>query len=67
MYAHLQRRTVEAGQILTPNQQIGANGNSGNSEGPHVHLECRADFSDKFTRWGAIEKGFFDPVVLFQR
>ncbi|MEP6989232.1 MAG: M23 family metallopeptidase, partial [Chloroflexota bacterium] len=42
MYAHLAQKIVNDGQVLTPGQQIGMCGNTGNSEATHIHLESRA-------------------------
>ena len=39
-YSHMQLGTpIKSGQIVSAGQQIGAVGNSGNSTGPHVHVE----------------------------
>ena len=38
-YAHLQTIWVKKGQQVSNGQQIGKVGNSGNSEGPHLHFE----------------------------
>jgi murein DD-endopeptidase MepM/ murein hydrolase activator NlpD len=67
MYAHLEKRLVEAGQILAPGQQFATNGNSGNSEAAHLHLEVRASKDPNFTHWANIRNGVMDPIVLFKR
>jgi murein DD-endopeptidase MepM/ murein hydrolase activator NlpD len=43
MYAHLNRGTVKAGQIVKAGQQIGLSGHSGSGAkaGPHLHFEVR--------------------------
>ncbi|MFG2296427.1 peptidoglycan DD-metalloendopeptidase family protein [Streptomyces sp. NPDC048603] len=40
-YAHLSRLDVRAGQQVQGGQAIGLSGNTGNSSGPHLHMEVR--------------------------
>lgn len=40
-YAHLSARHVKVGDRITAGQLIGASGNTGHSEGPHLHYEIR--------------------------
>ncbi|MFF3551846.1 peptidoglycan DD-metalloendopeptidase family protein [Streptomyces tsukubensis] len=40
-YAHLSSLSVSAGQSVGGGQQIGLSGSTGNSSGPHLHLEVR--------------------------
>jgi hypothetical protein len=67
MYAHLSARAVGDGQTLVPGQQLGACGNTGNSEAAHLHLEIRASKSPQFIHWAQIRSGVMDPVALFKR
>ncbi|MEU0251932.1 peptidoglycan DD-metalloendopeptidase family protein [Streptomyces sp. NPDC006184] len=40
-YGHLSQLSVSAGQSVTPGQQIGLSGATGNVTGPHLHFEIR--------------------------
>lgn len=49
---HLSNVQVRAGQTVQAGQQVGLSGNTGNSTGPHVHIEVRKG------------SGFLDPLQL---
>jgi murein DD-endopeptidase MepM/ murein hydrolase activator NlpD len=40
-YCHLSRTSVRVGQQVREGQQLGAVGTTGNSTGPHLHIEAR--------------------------
>jgi len=41
IYAHLSRIDVGPGDLVRMGQRVGLSGNTGNSRGPHLHLEIR--------------------------
>lgn len=67
LYGHMADRKVMTGQELEPNQVIGSCGNTGNSEGPHLHLEVRVSPTANFTSWYSIRSGLTSPGILFKR
>ena len=67
MHAHLSRMDVKPGTVLAPDQVIGACGDTGNSQGSHVHLEVRAGRSPNYTSWAAIGSGLMDPLLMYKR
>jgi murein DD-endopeptidase MepM/ murein hydrolase activator NlpD len=48
IYAHLNKARVKPGMVVKKGQIVGESGNSGNSTGPHLHLELRDNI-----RWSA--------------
>ncbi|MFD3698170.1 M23 family metallopeptidase [Streptomyces sp. NPDC058646] len=56
-YGHLSSLNVSVGQQVTPGQQIGLSGSTGNSSGPHLHFEART---------GADYGSDIDPVAYLR-
>lgn len=53
LYAHMSQIVVSPGQTVSQGQVIGYVGSTGDSSGPHLHLECR--------HWGVK----YDPMTEF--
>ena len=66
-YAHLQTIAMQPNQEFGPNTPIGTIGNSGNSTGPHLHLEVRAHQDPNETQWARMKSGLMSPDILFLR
>lgn len=64
-YAHLNSTAVQAGQTVAAGQPVGAVGSTGNSTGPHLHLEIRTGTRDGYGQaaWGHT-KGRVDPETV---
>lgn len=56
-YGHLSSIGVSVGQTVTPGQQIGLSGSTGNTTGPHLHFEART---------GADYGSDIDPVAYLR-
>ncbi|MEU9486244.1 M23 family metallopeptidase [Streptomyces decoyicus] len=56
-YGHLSSLGVSVGQRVTPGQQIGLSGSTGNTTGPHLHFEART---------GADYGSDIDPVAYLR-
>lgn len=67
-YAHLSEQLVVKGQSVTGGQVIGHVGNTGNSTGPHLHLEVRiADESGNYVDPGnGHGRGRIDPLSAYK-
>lgn len=58
LYAHLDNIGVQAGQAVSRGQAIGRSGNTGFSDGPHLHFSIRINPFSRTDGWG----GFSDPL-----
>ncbi|MBT2407912.1 MULTISPECIES: M23 family metallopeptidase [unclassified Streptomyces] len=56
-YGHMSSLSVSVGEQVTPGQQIGLSGSTGNSSGPHLHFEART---------GAEYGSDIDPVAYLR-
>jgi murein DD-endopeptidase MepM/ murein hydrolase activator NlpD len=66
--AHLSNRIVRQGERVSRGQLLGHSGNTGNSTGPHLHLECRmklavGSFVDR-SGVGPFHRGQVDPMAI---
>ncbi len=58
LYAHLSRMDVQVNQKIAAGMVIGATGHTGNSTGPHLHIEVAVG-----DQWGTAKK--VHPMILF--
>jgi murein DD-endopeptidase MepM/ murein hydrolase activator NlpD len=56
IYGHLSRFLVSVGQRVTAGQIIGLTGNTGNSTGPHLHMEVRTSSWQPWTAWNFTDR-----------
>ncbi len=61
LYAHLSEVQIGTGSLVSQDQVIGLQGNTGNSTGPHLHFELRR--SIKPAAYTTV--GYYDPTCLF--
>ena len=60
-YAHLSRIDVQQGESVAAGATIGAVGSTGNSTGPHLHLELRIGTQSAYSSVAPMDKGRCDP------
>lgn len=60
-YAHLAQQTVVQGVRVTKGQQVGIVGNTGDSSGPHLHLETRIGDAATYSDAAPMPNGRCDP------
>lgn len=58
LYAHLLRADVQVGQLVQRGANLGQTGNTGFSQGPHLHFAIRINPYVRSDGWG----GFSDPL-----
>ncbi len=64
-YAHLQKINVQVGQLLKVGDVIGLLGTTGNSSGPHLHLEIRMKNPDgSYCKDTPMRAGRVDPETF---
>ncbi|MCU0497009.1 MAG: NBR1-Ig-like domain-containing protein [Anaerolineae bacterium] len=64
IYAHLHRIHVNADDPVSAGTVIGTLGNTGNSSGPHLHLEIRLDFKSNLT--SIYNRRVINPREMFE-
>lgn len=65
MYAHLKSFSIRQGDTFAGIQTLGAMGTSGNSDGPHLHLELRFGPKAEASWWVRLRPFLANPGVLF--
>lgn len=64
-FAHLSNVTVAAGAAVKAGHVVAQTGNTGNSTGPHVHVEVRLGEESKYSSETPMPKGRVDPETWF--
>jgi hypothetical protein len=64
IYGHMSHIDVAPGTVVQAGTQIGLSGNTGNSTGPHLHLEVR--MSTKGTESDTYGRPVINPRTMFQ-
>lgn len=68
-YAHLNEFAKQAGEVVDAGELIGLSGNTGGSEGPHLHFQvCVIDPKDKTMSLASsqYERTAIDPMILLE-
>jgi len=66
-FGHMSRRDVKTGDKVVRGQQVGLSGSTGNSTGPHLHLEIRAKKDNSVVDRpgvGPFGRGQIDPMTV---
>ncbi len=63
LYAHMSKVNVQAGQEVKQGDVIGLCGNSGKSNGSHVHFAVATKHPNEFVNWRDMNPGFDDPAL----
>lgn len=64
-YAHMSRRSVDVGQVVPASFPLGLLGSTGNSTGPHLHLEIRLMRPDgSYSPFAPMKQGRCDPETF---
>jgi murein DD-endopeptidase MepM/ murein hydrolase activator NlpD len=64
IHAHLSRINIAPGEIVRDGAVLGLSGNTGNSTGPHLHLEIRASMSPNETT--IFNRVVVNPHLMYQ-
>lgn len=62
LYGHMSRTTATAGSSVNAGDKIGEVGSTGHSTGPHLHFECRKEFSELSSMSDWFSGTVYDPL-----